>query len=262
WGQDGPLATTAGHDIDYIALSGTLHSIGEAKRPVPPLNLVGDFGGGGMMLAMGVLAGVFAVSAGATRQVVDAAMVDGSALLASMQFSEMAAGRWESRRETNLLDGGAPFYTTYQTSDGHHMAVGALEPQFFEALLDGLSIERSEIPPQGDRVGWPLMREVFAARFAEATREQWTTRFEGSDACVTPILSLSEAPKHPHNIERSTFLPFGEAVQPHPAPRFSATPTDLPQLPPAPGANTDSVMTGLGYSPDQVVMLRRAGAIA
>jgi len=262
WGQDGPNAAMAGHDIDYIALSGALHPVGEADRPIPPLNLVGDFGGGGMLLAFGLLAAVLHARETGIGQVVDAAMVDGSALLTTMQHGLMASGSWQPERESNLFDGAAPFYTTYETLDGEHVAVGALEPQFFEALLDGLGLERSELPGQSDRGGWPLLKEVLADRFRQRTRDDWARHFAGTDACVAPILSLAEAPNHPHNVARGVFVKVEGVSQPGPAPRFSNTVNSLPGAPTPPGADTDPIMGSLGYSSDRIGMLRMSGIIA
>src|SRR6204780_2899457 len=200
WGQEGPLAPTAGHDIDYIGISGALYPIGRAReRPVPPLNLVGDFGGGGMLLAIGILAALVERERSGLGQVVDAAMVDGSALLTSFIYGLRARGGWRDERGVNLLDGGAPFYDTYTTADGKYVAVGALEPQFYAALLKGLGLEGAELPAQLDPSGWPVVREKFTAVFASRTRDDWTAVFDGIDACVAPVLSLAEAPTQPHN---------------------------------------------------------------
>jgi alpha-methylacyl-CoA racemase len=234
WGQTGPLAQTAGHDINYIALTGVLHAIGGADRPVPPLNLVGDYGGGSMLLALGVTAALVSARATGTGQVVDAAMTDGSALLMSMFYAMHGAGYWRDTREANLLDGGAPFYRTYACADGGHVAVGAIEPAFFAALLAGLGLDATEID-QGDRSTWPALASRFAARFAERSRDDWAAVFGGTDACVTPVLSLAEAPDHPHNHARATFAAPSGPMQPMPAPRFSATPAAI-----TPTANTDS----------------------
>lgn len=262
WGQDGPMAPMAGHDIDYIALSGALHSIGTEEDPIPPLNLVGDFGGGGMLGAVGVLAGVLHARETGEGQVVDAAMIDGSALLTASHHGFMADGWWEPRRHSNLLDGAAPFYTTYRTSDGEHVAVGALEPQFFAALLDGLGLAPDEVGPQNDRVGWPAMRERLAERFATMTRDEWAAHFDGTDACVAPVLSLAEAPRHPHNLARDTFHDVDGVTQPGPAPRFSVTRPDRAKTPGKPGDDTDAVLSALGYSQDEIGTLRASGSIA
>lgn len=262
WGQEGPMAPMAGHDIDYIALSGALHSIGPAEEPVPPLNLVGDFGGGGMLLALGVLAGIVGARAGGEGQVVDAAMIDGSALLMASHHGFLADGWWVPRRESNLLDGAAPFYTTYRTSDGEHVAVGALEPQFFSALLEGLDLSPDDVGPQNDREGWAAMREKLAERFATRTRDEWAEHFAGTDACVAPVLSMTEARSHPHNAARGTFVDVDGVSQPAPAPRFSRTPTEVDRGPSAPGADTDAVLSAAGLNAREISRLRASGAIA
>jgi alpha-methylacyl-CoA racemase len=262
WGQSGPMAEMAGHDIDYVALSGALHSIGPAERPVPPLNLVGDFGGGGMLLALGVLAAMHHARVTGEGQVVDAAMVDGTALLMASHHGYVADGWWLPERESNLLDGAAPFYTTYETADGGHMAVGALEPQFFAALLDGLGVDPEAVGAQNDRARWAEMRATFAARFSTRTREEWADHFAGSDACVAPVLSMVEAPHHPPLQERGTFVTVAGVVQPAPAPRFSTTPAHIGGPPPLVGADTDALAAAAGFSPDEIGKLRESGAIA
>ncbi|BCA62280.1 hypothetical protein HMP09_1514 [Sphingomonas sp. HMP9] len=234
WGQTGPLARSAGHDINYIALTGALHAIGGADRPVPPLNLIGDYGGGSMLLALGVTAALVSARTTGAGQVVDAAMTDGSALLMSMFYAMHAAGHWRDMRAANLLDGGAPFYRTYPCADRKHVAVGAIEPAFFAALLAGLALDATTID-QFDRSAWPALAHAFATRFAERSRDDWAEVFAGTDACVTPVLSLAEAPHHPHNRARATFAAPAGPMQPMPAPRFSATPGMG-----APAQNTDS----------------------
>jgi alpha-methylacyl-CoA racemase len=263
WGQHGPLALTAGHDIDYIAISGALSLVGRAgERPVPPLNLVGDFGGGGMLLAIGVLAALVERERSGQGQVIDAAMVDGSALLTAIFHGFSVLGRWRDQRGTNLIDGGAPFYDTYQTADGY-LAVGALEPQFYAALLDGLGLagaaRAGTLPDRDDRSCWPALRERFASVIAARTTAEWTEIFAGTDACVAPVLSLAEAVKHPHNQARATFTEVGGLTQPAPAPRFSRTPADPPQPPPAIGQSTDEILTALGYTPAEITTLRGRG---
>jgi alpha-methylacyl-CoA racemase len=262
WGQDGPMAAMAGHDIDYIALSGALHAIGPVEHPVPPLNLVGDFGGGGMMLAVGVLAAVIQARATGQGQVVDVSMVDGSALLMASHHGYVADGWWSAERESNLLDGAAPFYTTYAAADGGHVAVGALEPQFFTALLEGLGVSPDEVGPQNDREGWPAMRQVFADRFATRTREEWGDHFSGTDACVAPVLSMTEAPGHEHNVARGTFVEIDGVIQPGPTPRFSVTKAEIAGPSVAPGTHTDEVAASAGFSSDEIGKLRETGAIA
>lgn len=262
WGQSGPYAAMAGHDIDYIALSGALHAIGPEDRPIPPLNLVGDFGGGGMLLAVGLLAATLAARETGVGQVVDAAMVDGSALLMASHHGLMADGSWSARRSANLLDGAAPFYTTYETSDGEHVAVGALEPQFYTELLEVLGVESDLLPAQMDRSGWPVIREAIGARFALRTRDEWEAEFAGRDACVAPVLAMDEAPRHRHNRSREIFVDVGGVTQPAPAPRFSSTPAAVPTAPVSPGSDTDSILTGLGYSPEDIGKLRASRAVA
>lgn len=262
FGQEGPQSGMAGHDIDYLAMSGVLHAIGPEDRPVPPLNLVGDFGGGGMLLAVGVLAALVRAKATGAGQVVDAAMIDGSALLTTSHHGYLAEGWWRDSRSSNLLDGGAPFYSVYETEDGRHVAVGALEPQFFAALLQGLGLESDEIPAQTDRERWPEMRRVLSDRFAAGTRDHWAEVFAGSDACVAPVLSMAEAADHPHNRSRGTFVEVDGVVQPAPAPRFSETPTGLRSGPVTPGSDTDVVLSDLGYTEDEVGKLRDSGAVA
>jgi alpha-methylacyl-CoA racemase len=261
WGQDGPLADMAGHDIDYIAVSGVLHSIGPADHPVPPLNLVGDFGGGGMLLVVGVLAAIVHARVTGVGQVVDAAMTDGSALLSTSHHGFIADGRWAPARDSNLLDGAAPFYSIYETSDEHHVAVGALEPRFFATLVSGLGLDIEELGPQNDREGWPAMRARFAERFRTRTRDEWAEHFDGTDACVAPVLSLVEAPAHPHNRARGTFVDVGGVTQPGPAPRFGETPARVRRGPVLPGADTEAVLAFLGYNSAEISKLRDSGAV-
>src|SRR5690348_4293055 len=263
WGQEGPLAPTAGHDIDYIAISGALHPIGRAgERPVPPLNLVGDFGGGGMLLAVGVLAALLERERSGLGQVVDAAMVDGSALLASFLYGLRAAGAWQDERGTNVLDGGAPFYDTYTTGDGRHMAVGALEPKFYAELLERLGLDEAGLPAQYDRSGWPELRARFTEAFAGRTQAQWAEVFADSDACVAPVVSPRDAPAHPHNAARGTFIDVGGVIQPAPAPRFARTPSGPPSPPVRPGSDTREVLAGLGLTQAEITALRDSGAVS
>lgn len=224
WGQTGPLAQSAGHDINYIAITGALHAIGGADAPVPPMNLLGDFGGGSMYLVMGMLAALLHARATGVGQVVDAAIVDGTLGLMTMIYSLANAGVWRDARGENLLDGGAPFYGVYACKDGGHLSVGALEPQFYAAFVAGLGLDPADLPDQHDRAGWPRMRAAFAARIATKTRDEWDAVFAGTDACVAPVLSLAEAPAHPHNAARGAFGETGGALQPAAAPRFSHTP--------------------------------------
>jgi alpha-methylacyl-CoA racemase len=262
WGQDGPLAPTAGHDIDYIAISGALSTVGRAgQSPVPPVNLLGDFGGGGMLLAVGILAALVERASSGLGQVVDAAMVDGSALLTSFIYGMRATGAWHDQRGSNLLDGGAPFYDTYGTADGGYVSVGALEPQFYAALLHGLGLTEAGLPDQHDRNGWPVLRQRFAEVFASRSRGDWEQVFAGTDACVSPVLSLAEAPAHPHARARNAFVEVGGITQPAPAPRFERTAAAQPAAPPRPGADTDAVLAGLGLMPADVADLRARGVV-
>jgi alpha-methylacyl-CoA racemase len=262
WGQDGPLAPTAGHDIDYIGISGALSLVGRAgEAPVPPVNLLGDFGGGGMLLAVGILAALVERAGSGRGQVVDAAMVDGSALLTAFVYGLRAGGGWQDRRGTNLLDGGAPFYDTYVTADGEYVAVGALEPQFYAALLAGLGLADEGLPAQHDRAGWPALRQRFAETFASRSRAEWEQVFAGTDACVAPVLSAAEAPSHPHAVARSGFVDVGGVMQPAPAPRFDRTTPPTPAAPPRPGADTDAVLAGLGRTAADIAELRTRGVI-
>ncbi|MCE7046453.1 CaiB/BaiF CoA transferase family protein [Streptomyces purpurascens] len=241
WGQDGPLAGRAGHDIAYIAPTGTLGMIGRPDEPpAVPANLLGDYAGGSLYLVVGVLAALNHARATGTGQVVDAAIVDGTAHLATMIHGMLAAGGWQDRRGANLLDGGCPYYGTYETADGLHMAVGALEPQFYEEFLTLLGIE-DQAAARKDVTRWGELREQIAIRFKTRTRDEWTAVFEGSDACVAPVLSLREAPHHPHLAARGTFTDHGGITQPAPAPRFSATPTSVRTGPARPGADTADV---------------------
>ena len=242
WGQEGPLAQRAGHDIAYIAVTGTLGMIGKPDEPpTVPANLVGDYAGGSLYLVVGVIAALHhARTEGGSGQVVDAAIVDGAAHLATMTHGMMAAGGWQDRRGANLLDGGCPFYGNYETADGQYMAVGALEPQFYNEFIELLGI-KDEAPARKDFARWDELRAAVAARFKTRTREEWTAVFEGSDACVAPVLSLREAPSHPHLAARGTFVEHGGITQPAPAPRFSATPGSVYRGPARPGADTAEV---------------------
>jgi len=227
WGQTGPKAHTAGHDINYIAISGALHAIGESAKPTPPLNLVGDFGGGALYLAMGVLAALFNARATGRGQVVDCAMTDGAASLMSMMFGLKANASWLEQRQANLLDGGAPFYDTYRCADDQWICIGALEPPFFARLLSELRIPASEFPEPWDRSCWPALRARFEQIFRSKTQAQWCELLENTDACFAPVLPMSDAVKHPHNVARGTFTCHAGIVQPAPAPRFSRTPTSI-----------------------------------
>lgn len=263
WGQSGPYAAMAGHDIDYIAISGALSLFGRpGDKPLPPVNLLGDFAGGGMLCALGIALALFERSRSGRGQVVDAAMVDGAAHLASFLYGFHHAGFWSADRGTNLLDTGAPFYDTYETADGGYVAVGAIEPQFYARLLEGLEMTGEDLPHQMDRERWGEMRERLAAAFRAKTREEWTRIFDGTDACVAPVLGLAEAASHPHNVARTLFVEgiAGKAM-PGPAPRLSRTPGHGAARAPLPGADTDEVLRELGFADTRVGDLRRRGAI-
>jgi alpha-methylacyl-CoA racemase len=250
WGQHGPWAHRAGHDINYLALTGVLHAIGHAEtRPVPPLNLVGDFGGGSMFLVVGVLAALWERERSGAGQVIDAAMLDGVSVLAQMFWSLRACGLWSDQRGRNLLDSGAPFYDTYLCADGRYVAVGALEPRFYQALLEGLGLAGDALPAQLDQSRWPQLRERFTEVFASRTRDEWAAVFEGTDACVTPVLSFAEVPTHPHCAARGTVIELDGVPQAAPAPRFSRTPPERPTPPPQPGADTAAVLADWAVVP-------------
>jgi alpha-methylacyl-CoA racemase len=258
WGQDGPLGDASGHDINYIALAGALHAFGRVgDKPVPPLNLVGDFGGGGMLLAFGVVCGLLETSRSGQGQVVDAAMVDGSALQMAMTFGLLASGAWQDQRGVNLLDTGAPFYEVYETRDGKYVAVGALEPQFYGRLLELTGLDRAALPEQLDRAAWPVVKERFATLFKTKTRAEWCAVLEGSDACFAPVLSMREAPEHPHNVHRGTFSRAFDLLQPAPAPRFSRTPGAISRPPAQPGEHTFEACADWGVD---TALLERARA--
>jgi alpha-methylacyl-CoA racemase len=264
WGQDGPLASMAGHDIDYIAVGGALWSFGRPdSAPVAPLNLVGDFGGGGMLLAFGMVAALLEAARSGEGQVVDAAMVDGTASLMTIIHAFHLFGIWNEQRGANMLDTGAPFYEVYETSDGQWMAVGSIEAQFYAALLQGLGLaDDASLPPQMSREDWPAMKDRFASVFLTKTRDEWTEVFDGTDACVVPVLSPWEAHRHPHNVARSTYVTVDGAVQPAPAPRFSRTPSTISRPPSPPGADTVSGLRDWGVDEDVVVKLRESGALS
>jgi alpha-methylacyl-CoA racemase len=246
WGQDGPLSAAAGHDISYIAITGALHAIGRrGEPPAVPLNLVGDFGGGSLYLVLGILAAVFEAGYSGQGQVVDAAIVDGAASLTTLMHSMLGAGLWRDERGVNMLDTGMPWYDVYETSDGNWMAVGALEPKFFAEFVTLLGIEGSEAERR-DPSAWPALRDRIADAFAQRTRQEWSKVFEGTDACVAPILGFSEAVQHPHLTERATFLEVDGVTQPAPAPRFSRTPAAIPAPPTGPGAHTRQTLLDWG----------------
>ena len=261
WGQNGTYADMAGHDINYIALSGVLGTIGrEGEAPVPPINLVGDFGGGGMLLALGICAGLVETSTSGKGQVVDAAMTDGSALLATMIHSFVAMGIW-GERGTNMLDTGAPFYDVYECSDGEYISLGSIEPQFYAELLRITELDQEDLPKQMDRSQWPAMKEKIAKTIQEKTRDQWVELMEGTDVCFAPVLSPSEAFEHPHNVERGTFVEVAGIKQPAPAPRYSRTPGAIDSPPPHPGQHTNDVLSSWGFTEEEITNLREVNAI-
>lgn len=260
WGQEGPLAQAAGHDINYIAITGALHAIGTEDRPVPPLNLVGDFGGGAMYLALGLLAGLLHARATGHGQVVDAAMSDGAASLMAAFYGHMAGGRWNDRRAANGVDGGAPYYGVYKCKDGNWIALGSIEPQFFAILMQKLGIDDFPRAHQRNPEHWPDLRARLEAAFLTRTRAEWIAHMEGSDACFAGVLSLGEAPHHPHNVARGTFVTVDGVLQPAPAPRFSATPGAIQELDPRIGAHNESGLMDWGFTRDEVAALKAAGA--
>jgi alpha-methylacyl-CoA racemase len=263
WGQDGPYASMAGHDINYIALAGALHPIGRrGENPVPPLNLVGDFGGGGLLLAFGVVCALVEAGRSGKGQVVDAAMVDGAALLTTFVHAMMAIGLWKDERGANLLDGAAHFYDAYETSDGKWIAIGSIEKQFYAELLRLTGLQGEELPPQMDRTQWPALKEKIAAIFRTKTRDEWCSIMEGTDTCFAPVLSLKEAPNHPHNVHRKTFVEVEGIAQPAPAPRFSRTPGSIRRPPVTAGADTDVVLADFGFDEGEISKLRESGAVA
>jgi alpha-methylacyl-CoA racemase len=256
WGQSGPLADTAGHDINYIALTGVLGAIGAAETPLPPLNLIGDFAGGAMMMAFGLVCALLETQKSGRGQVVDAAMTDGASTLAAMIYSFRAAGQWRDARASNLLDGGAPFYRAYACADRKFVAVGALEPQFYAALLKGLQIAEGDLPDRWDRANWAVLAGRFEATFRAKSRDAWAEIFAATDACVTPILSLAEAPAHPHNVARGTF----RGQEPAAAPRFSRTPGEI-AAPLAEGEAAEAALSARGVSEARIAALKASGAM-
>jgi alpha-methylacyl-CoA racemase len=265
WGQDGPLAQDPGHDINYIALAGVLAHIGEAGGPpVPPLNLIGDFGGGGLLLAFGVLAALLERERSGKGQVVDAAMVDGSVMLMSVFVGLSAMGFWSDDRGTNMLDGGAHFYGVYETSDGGYISIASYEPQFYAELVKLLVPLGIPLDPatQMDQAAWPGLKQQMATLFRTRTRDQWVELFTGHDVCFAPVLTMDEARRHPHNVARGTYTEVEGAPQPAPAPRFSRTPGAIERTPVTPGADTDDALAEWGFDAATVAELRDSGAIA
>lgn len=262
WGQEGPISHAAGHDINYISLSGALHTIGkEGDPPVPPLNLVGDFGGGGMLLAFGMVCALFEAQRSGKGQVVDAAMIDGSAALMAMVYGFRASGFWRDERESNLLDGAAHFYSTYETADGKYVSVGSIEPQFYALLLKHAGVEDPDFQNQLDSTKWPVCRERLTEIFKTKTREEWCRIMEGTDVCFAPVLSLDEAKDHPQNQARNTFIEIEGVLQPAPAPRFSRTVPAAPKPPPRVGQHTETVLADFGLTAEEIDALKAAGAI-
>jgi alpha-methylacyl-CoA racemase len=262
WGQTGPLSQAAGHDINYIAVTGALHAIGRrGERPVPPLNLVGDFGGGAIYLAMGMVAALFEAQRSGKGQVVDCAMTDGAASLMSMIYGFKAAGIWTDERGVNMLDGGAHFYDTYETADGKYIALGSIEPQFYAELRERAGLTESAYDKQHDRSSWPEQKQKVAAVIKTKTRDQWCALMENTDVCFAPVLTMEEAPHHPHNKARETFVEIAGVVQPNVAPRFSRTPSAVQGPPPTIGANTQEALADWGFSADEIRGLTSTGAI-
>ena len=263
WGQDGPMAHAAGHDINYISLAGALAHFGRAGgKPTPPINLIGDFGGGGMFLAFGVVCALFEAQRSGKGQVVDAAMVDGTAILMSMFWGLRSIGAFSEELGTNVLDTGAPCYDTYETSDGKFISLGSLEPQFYAELMERTGLGSEGLPAQMDRDGWPVLRERFTELFKSKTRDEWCEILEGSDACFAPVLPLSEAAEHPHIKARGTIVEHNGLVQPAPAPRFSRTPGSIQRPGPKAGQHTDEALADWGFAADEITKLRDAKAIA
>ncbi|MGI9169624.1 MAG: CaiB/BaiF CoA transferase family protein, partial [Caulobacteraceae bacterium] len=261
WGQTGPFARAAGHDMNYIAISGALHAIGTADKPIPPLNLVGDFGGGALYLSLGLLAGVIHARATGQGQVIDCAMSDGAASLMAMFYGFKAAGMWKRERRANLLDGGAHFYDTYRCADGGWISIGSLEPQFYALLLEKTGISNSDVGTRMDPEQWPAMHERLAAAIGARTRDQWCEIMNATDVCLAPVLDMDEAPLHPHNVARATFVEVEGVTQPAPAPRFSATPGAVAGPPPAIGGDNFEALGDWGFSAAEIEKLQAAGTL-
>jgi alpha-methylacyl-CoA racemase len=263
WGQDGPLAKAAGHDQNYIALTGALHAIGrKGEKPILPLNLVGDFGGGGMLLAFGMVCGLLEAQKSGKGQVVDAAMIDGAAALLGAIYGMMGAGVWDDKeRESNLIDGGAHFYETYETKDGKYVSIGSIEPQFYDLLLEKTGLKGQELPAQHDRKAWPQMKARLVAIFKTKTRDEWCAVMEGSDVCFAPVLTMSEAPHHPAAKARNAYVDIDGFLQPAPAPRFSRTKEKIQGAAPRRGSNTDEVLAENGFSAAEIAELTKAGVV-
>jgi alpha-methylacyl-CoA racemase len=261
WGQDGSLSQAAGHDLNYLALTGVLHAIGPKELPVPPLNVVADMGGGAMFLAVGVLAGVIEARQSGQGQVVDTAMTEGSAFLGTGAFGTLAAGDWVHERTSNILDGGAHFYRCYKTADGKFVSIASIEAKFYAILLEKLQLDPAELPAQMDRPTWPEMALKFEALFAEKTRDEWCAIMEGTDICFAPVLTFDEAFEHPHNRDRGSFVEVDGVKQPGPAPRFSRTPSAIKSPPPEMGADTAAGLAAWGLGEDEIAVLMEEKAI-
>ena len=261
WGQEGPLAHAAGHDINYIALTGALHAIGSADKPSPPLNLVGDFGGGGIYLAFGVCAALLEAKTSGEGQIVDAAMTEGAASLMASIYGMHASGHWSDQREDNVLDGGSYYYGVYETSDGKFVSIGSIEGKFHDELLQLTGLQDASTEERNDQSGWPEKKDRMAEVIKSKTRDEWDDIMLGSDVCYAPVLDLSEAPSHPHNVARGSFVEVDGVVQPAPAPRFSRTPGEVQMPPPSPGQHTAEVLTDWGFSVEDVEKLKDVGAV-
>ncbi|KEQ19023.1 CaiB/BaiF CoA transferase family protein [Endozoicomonas numazuensis] len=262
WGQDGPLAHASGHDINYISITGALHAIGNrGEKPVVPLNLVGDFGGGGLMLAFGMVSAILEAKTSGKGQVVDAAMVDGAAALMASVYGAQQSGFWSEERGTNMLDSGAHFYDTYETSDNQYICVGAFEPQFYAELLKLIGLDDEELPHQMDMGQWPDLKERFTAVFKTKTRDEWCEILDGTDACFSPVLPMSEAYHHPHNVARGTFVEREGVMQPRPVPRFSRTDSEIQRPAARVGEHTDEILSELGFTIDDINRLKENKAI-
>ena len=263
WGQEGPLANAAGHDINYISLSGALAAIGRpGSPPVPPLNLIGDFGGGGMLLALGLVAALLESKESKKGQVVDAAMTDGSALLMTMIYSMQSSGMWKTTMGSNLLDGGSHFYDTYECKDGKFISIGSIEPQFYALLCQIAELDEKVFSKQMSRDLWPEQKEEIKKIFLKKTRDEWCELMEGTDVCFAPVLDMSEAPQHPHNKERKTFIDLEGVTQPAPAPRFSRTEPEVVSSPSIVGEHTNEVLSSIGLSEEDISTLKTSGAVA
>lgn len=262
WGQDGPLAQAAGHDMNYIAITGALGAIGrKGEAPVPPLNLVGDFGGGALYLAFGVVSALLEARNSGKGQVVDAAMIDGASSLMTAIYGMMGGGIWSTTRGANILDTGAHFYDVYETSDGKYVSIGSIEKKFYKLLIEKTGMSDDDMPEQMNPAKWPEYREKLAAVIKTKTRDEWCDIMEGSDVCFAPVLDMEEAPKHPHNVARQTFVELNGIVQPNVAPRFSRTKADLPGNPPSPGDHTDEAMADWGVDAAQIASLKEKGVV-